>query len=82
MANRTSSVDVEQILGRVLRLPYTKSNKKDVLNLSYVITSASDFYGTLDNVVAGLNNAGFSSKDYRVGELTDETCLLYPSRCV
>ena len=72
VANRTSSVDVEQILGRVLRLPYTKSYKKDVLNLSYVITSSSDFYGTLDNVVAGLNNAGFSSKDYRVGEIADE----------
>ena len=57
----------------MLRLPYTKSNKKDVLNLSYVITSSSDFYGTLDNVVVGLNNAGFSSKDYRVGEMSDET---------
>ena len=73
VANRTSSVDVEQILGRVLRLPYTKSTKKDVLNLSYVITSSSDFSGTLDNVVVGLNNAGFSSKDYRVGEMSDET---------
>ncbi|MHB8131498.1 MAG: DEAD/DEAH box helicase [Mobilitalea sp.] len=73
VANRTSTVDVEQILGRVLRLPYTKINKKDVLNLSYVITSSADFFATLDKVVAGLNNAGFSSKDYRMDEIVDET---------
>ena len=27
VANRTSAVDVEQILGRVLRLPYTQKNQ-------------------------------------------------------
>jgi type III restriction enzyme len=64
IANRTSTVDVEQILGRVLRLPYTRKNKSDVLNISYVLTSSNDFHTTLDKVVAGLNNAGFSSKDY------------------
>ena len=69
VANRTSAVDVEQILGRVLRLPYTKTNDSDVLNLSYVITSSADFYGTLDKIVVGLNNAGFSSKDYRVKDM-------------
>jgi len=72
VANRTSAVDVEQILGRVLRLPYTKTNDSDVLNLSYVITSSADFYGTLDRVVEGLNCAGFSSKDYRVEEIEPE----------
>ena len=41
VANRTSSIDVEQILGRILRLPNTKKNKSEVLNLSYVITSVS-----------------------------------------
>lgn len=65
VANRTSAVDVEQILGRVLRLPYTQKNSNEVLNLSYVITSSADFHQTLEKVVAGLNNAGFSSRDYR-----------------
>lgn len=72
VANRTSAVDVEQILGRVLRLPYTKTNDSDVMNLSYVITSSADFYGTLDKVVEGLNCAGFSSKDYRVKDIEPE----------
>lgn len=67
VANRTSVVDVEQILGRVLRMPSAKENKEVVLNLSYVITSSNDFNATLDKVVTGLNAAGFSKKDYRVG---------------
>ena len=65
VANRTSTVDVEQILGRVLRLPYTHQNERQVLNLSYVITSSADFHQTLERVVAGLNSAGFTGRDYR-----------------
>jgi len=67
IANRSSAVDVEQILGRVLRLPYAQKNTADVLNISYAITSSNDFRATLENVVAGLNNAGFSDRDYRIG---------------
>lgn len=71
VANRTSTVDVEQILGRVLRLPYTKKNRSNVLNISYVITSSADFGKTLDNVVKGLNSAGFSEKDYRAKDVDE-----------
>lgn len=69
VANRTSVVDVEQILGRVLRLPYTRKNKSDVLNLSYVITSSADFQQTVQKVVDGLNSAGFTSRDYRAQDV-------------
>ena len=72
VANRTSSVDVEQILGRVLRLPYTARNSSNVLNISYVITSSADFGRTLDKVVSGLNQAGFSNKDYRARDYAAE----------
>lgn len=72
VANRTSTVDVEQILGRVLRLPYTKKNKSNVLNISYVITSSADFGKTLDNVVKGLNSAGFSEKDYLAKDVDED----------
>ena len=81
VANRTSSVDVEQILGRVLRLPYTKRNESNVLNLSYVLTSSSDFGNTLENVVKGLNNAGFSDKDCRAEE-PEETIIETPEQTV
>ena len=72
VANRTSVVDVEQFLGRVLRLPYTQKNASNVLNISYVITSSADFHTTLKKVVNGLNNAGFSSKDYRAKDVETE----------
>jgi type III restriction enzyme len=71
IANRTSAVDVEQILGRILRLPHAAKNENDVLNISYVITSSNDFHATLQRIVTGLNNAGFSEKEYRVGKVDD-----------
>lgn len=67
LANKTSQVDVEQIVGRVLRQPYATRHSKPALNMSYVLTSSNDFKATLDRIVLGLNGAGFSSKDYRVG---------------
>ena len=69
VANKTSRVDVEQILGRILRQPYAKKHKMPLLNTSYVLTSSRDFRTTLDDIVVGLNKAGFSKKDYRVGEI-------------
>ncbi|GAB4039358.1 DEAD/DEAH box helicase [Spirosoma gilvum] len=66
LADRSSAVDVEQILGRVLRQPHVIKHKSPLLNLSYVLTASSKFRETLQNIVAGLNKAGFSAKDYRV----------------
>lgn len=68
LANKTSTIDVEQILGRILRQPYAKKHKSKLLNMSFVLTSSNDFRHTLDNIVGGLNNAGFSGKEYRIGD--------------
>lgn len=68
LANRTSQVDVEQIVGRILRLPYTRKHPVPALNMSYVLTSSADFKHTLDGIVKGLNNAGFTDQDYRAQE--------------
>lgn len=68
LANKSSRVDVEQILGRILRLPYTTKHQEELLNLSYVFTSSADFRDTLDNIIISLNRAGFSKKDYRVAD--------------
>ncbi|BCG64636.1 MAG: type III restriction enzyme [Methyloprofundus sp.] len=65
LANKSSAVDVEQILGRILRMPHVQEHGDDLLNTSYVFTSSSLFRETLDNIVKGLNRAGFSDKDYR-----------------
>ena len=69
LADRSSSVDVEQILGRVLRLPNVRKNENVMLNMSYVFTASARFSETLDSIVKGLNRAGFSSSDYRQVEL-------------
>lgn len=68
LANKSSSIDVEQILGRVLRLPYVSKHQEDLLNYSYVFTSSNNFLNTLDKIILGLNKSGFSAKDYRVKE--------------
>lgn len=68
LANMTSQVDVEQILGRILRLPHTSQHTQSALNMSYVLTSSNDFNNTVAHIVKGLNSAGFSDKDYRIGE--------------
>lgn len=72
LANRTSTVDVEQILGRILRQPYAMQHSSPLLNTSYVLTNSVDFHATLEKIVVGLNKAGFSRKDYRIGEAMEE----------
>ncbi len=79
LANKTSRVDVEQILGRVLRLPYTTKHREELLDLSYVFTSSNDFRSTVESVIEGLNRAGFSKKDYRVAEAPAEVAAPVPT---
>ncbi len=69
LANKTSKVDVEQILGRILRQPYARKHGEKLLNSSFVLTCSNAFHETLDSIIAGLNNAGFSRKDYRTADV-------------
>jgi type III restriction enzyme len=69
LAHKSSAVDVEQILGRILRLPYTSKHNMKLLNLSYVLTASSKFQETLDNIIKGLQESGFSRNDYYAEEL-------------
>lgn len=73
LADKSSSVDVEQILGRVLRQPYVQKHKSFQLNLSYVLTASAKFNETLQSIVKGLQESGFSEKDYRkVDKMTED----------
>jgi type III restriction enzyme len=65
LANKSSRVDVEQIIGRVLRQPYAKPHGPLLLNNSYVLTCSSAFAETLDNIINALKLAGFSRKELR-----------------
>lgn len=65
IANKSSTADVEQLIGRVLRQPNARKYTNQELNVSYVLTCSNDFEGTAKSVIAGLNGAGFSKDDYR-----------------
>ena len=69
LADKSSAVDVEQILGRVLRQPYVSKHSNQLLNLSYVLTASSKFNETLENIVKGLQESGFSKDDYYAEEV-------------
>ena len=73
LANKTSQIDVEQIVGRVLRQPFAKRSGRAELNMCYVLTNSNDFKSTLDGIVKGLNGAGFSEKECRAPELPEKT---------
>lgn len=68
VANRSSRVEVEQILGRILRQPGAKRLGEEMLNMSYVLTCSNDFNTTLHLIVDGMNRCGFGDRDYRVAE--------------
>ena len=63
LANRSSAVDVEQVVGRVLRQPYAKECNEKLLNMSYVLASSDNFQETVRNIVKGLNESGFGEGD-------------------
>lgn len=71
-ANRSSKIDVEQILGRILRQPYTRQHKNALLNMSYVLTSSANFHTTIDNVVESLRLSGYSQRDYMATDTTSK----------
>lgn len=72
LADKSSAVEVEQILGRVLRQPYVTKHNNALLNLCFVLTASSKFNETLDNIVKGLQDSGFSKDDYFAEETPEE----------
>ena len=53
-------------------LPYTRDSNCEFLNMGYVLTSSADFEQTITGIIDGLQNSGFSAKDYRAVEI-DQT---------
>lgn len=72
VADRSSVVDVEQILGRILRQPFVREHGRETLNMSYVLTSSAQFGQTLGKIVEGLNRAGFSRHDCRTPDWQEQ----------
>lgn len=60
VATLSSSVAVEQILGRVLRMPYVEKKTDETLNRAYCFTSSGEFGEAASNLKDALVDAGFS----------------------
>jgi type III restriction enzyme len=68
VANKTSEVAIEQIVGRILRKPYARHHQEDLLNMSYVLTSSSEFQTVLKKIAEALNGQGFDKNQMQVIE--------------
>lgn len=66
LSNRNSPIDVEQVIGRILRQPHAEASSDPLLNESYVLTSKHDFYAAAEAVIKSLQNCGFSRRDYKM----------------
>jgi type III restriction enzyme len=78
-----SATDVEQLLGRVLRMPYARRRKGDALNRAYAHVSEPSFGAAASALVDKLVSMGFDEQEARdaiepaQGHL-DETGLFAP----
>lgn len=63
VAKVSSSKDVEQLLGRVLRMPNVKRKENYELNKAYAFVSADSFYNTAKNLQDSLISSGFTSAE-------------------
>lgn len=57
--NTTSATAVEQVLGRVLRMPHVTRKQKEALNHSYAYVVSNELASTVQNLKDGLVQSGF-----------------------
>lgn len=63
VANIGSKIAVEQIIGRILRMPNAKTKEIEDLNRSYVFASARNFNEAANQIIGGLEDNGYSKYD-------------------
>ena len=59
ISNLRSSTAVEQILGRILRMPYVTERKYEELNRAYAYATSSDFVESANALTEALVESGF-----------------------
>jgi superfamily II DNA or RNA helicase len=63
VANIGSKIAVEQIIGRIMRMPFAKRKEKEDLNRSYIFASARNFNEAASQIISGLESNGYSKHD-------------------
>lgn len=69
----SSPTAVEQLLGRVLRLPNVREKRRPELNEAYVYTSAEEFNKVLNSIVKGMVENGYSDDEVRIKDGSGKT---------
>lgn len=68
VANLGSKIAVEQIIGRIIRLPNAKKKDIEDFNRSYVFASARNFNEAANQIISGLESNGYSKADIISGD--------------
>ena len=63
LANVGAKIAVEQIIGRIIRMPYAKRKEIEDLNRCFVFASARNFNEAATQIISGLENNGYSKAD-------------------
>lgn len=63
VANVGAKIAVEQIIGRILRMPYAEKKNIESLNSSYIFASAKNFNEAANQIIRGLEDNGYSKYD-------------------
>jgi len=71
VANVGAKIAVEQIIGRIIRMPYAKRKASETLNRSYIFASAKNFNESAASIISGLERNGYSKLDL-IGASSDE----------
>ncbi len=82
VANLGSKIAVEQIIGRIVRMPYAKRKEIEDFNMSYVFASARNFNEAADQIISGLESNGYSRSDIINAEKKDATYELEAKKAV
>lgn len=82
VANLGSKIAVEQIIGRIIRMPYAKRKEIEDFNRSYVFASARNFNEAADQIISGLESNGYSKADIINAEKKDTTYELEAKKAV
>lgn len=66
VSNMQSATAIEQLIGRVLRMPYIKAKDKKELERSYVYVASSSFEDVAQNIGKTLINSGFEEMEAKI----------------
>ncbi len=82
VANLGSKIAIEQIIGRIIRMPNAKRKAVEDFNRSYVFASAQNFNEAASQIISGLETNGYSRADIISADRKDATYELEAKKAV